>query len=146
MLYRRNRRILYNIVGASKPPACQFMGDSQIMKTKCAALLIALLSPIFSAEAEGFDGNFLLYSCNGPKQSFTHGWCVGQIYGMAEMIRRENREGATYYWKACIPDAATNQQLFDVVRKHLNDFPQSRHQDSSLLILMAFGRAFPCPK
>jgi len=116
------------------------------MKMKCAALLVALLSPIFSAEAEGLDGNFLLYSCNGPKQSFTHGWCVGQIYGMAEMIRRENREGATYYWKACIPDAATNQQLFDVVRKHLNDFPQSRHQDSSLLILMAFGRAFPCPK
>jgi hypothetical protein len=116
------------------------------MKMKYAVLLVALLSSIFAAEAEGLDGNFLLYSCNSPQQSFTRGWCVGQIYGMAEMIRRENRERATYYWKACIPDAATSQQLFDVVKKHLNDFPQSRHHDSSLLILMAFGRAFPCPK
>jgi len=49
-----------------------------------------------------------------------------RFYGMAEMIRRENREKASFYWKACIPDAATNQQLFDVVKKHLNDFPQSR--------------------
>ena len=115
------------------------------MKLKMA-VLVALSSSPFSAQAEGLAGNFLFSSCNDADLSFAHGWCVGQVSGMADMIRLENRERATHYWQSCIPNDATNRQLTDVTKKYLKEHPETRHLDSTMLILMAFGRAFPCPK
>jgi len=132
-------------LGARPPSRMITLRGSRSMKLKMA-VLVALLSSPFSAEAEGLDGNFLFSSCNDADLSFAHGWCVGQVSGMADMIRLENRERATHYWQSCIPSDATNRQLTDVTKKYLKEHPETRHLDSTMLILMAFGRAFPCPK
>ena len=120
-------------------------GEIGAMKMHIAALLGFLVSG-FPAQAEGLDGNFLFSSCNDPAESFTQGWCVGLISGTAAMIDLENMEqGATHYWKSCRPKGSTNGQLLDVVKKYLTEFPEKRHLNGTMLILIAFGRAFPCP-
>jgi hypothetical protein len=93
------------------------------MKLKIA-VLVALLSSPFSAQAGGLDGNFLFSSCNDADLSFAHGWCVGQVSGMADMIRLENRERATHYWQSCIPNDATNRQLTDVTKNISKSIPK----------------------
>jgi len=140
-----DRRDDRHSLGARPPSRMITLRGSRSMKLKMA-VLVALLSSPFSAEAEGLDGNFLFSSCNDADLSFAHGWCVGQVSGMADMIRLENRERATHYWQSCIPSDATNRQLTDVTKKYLKEHPETRHLDSTMLILMAFGRAFPCPK
>jgi hypothetical protein len=44
----------------------------------------------------------------------------------------------------CILDEATNEQLSDVVTKHLRENPEHRHHSARFSILMAFQGAFPC--
>jgi hypothetical protein len=111
------------------------------------AVMLALLPVLFFAEAKAaFDGNALLRSCNEPVASFGYGFCAGYVLGIVQMLKAENSEGSSYYWKACLPQDVPLDHLVDVVKKGLNDYPEKRHQHPAVLILATFAIAFPCPK
>jgi len=109
-----------------------------------AAVLVALLWPIFPASAAEIDGNLLLQDCNEATASFGFGYCAGYVAGVAHLVSVESYEGSTYFWKSCPPKAATTEQLVDVVKKFLNEHPEDRHRPALLLVLKALSNAFPC--
>ena len=50
-------------------------------------------------------------------------------------------ESAKFY---CIPNNVTQGQVLDVIVKFLEDHPQNRHQNATVLISVALRDAFPC--
>jgi hypothetical protein len=116
------------------------------MKTKAAVLMTSLSALFFTEARAASDGNALLRDCNEPVASFEYGFCAGYVIGIAQMLKAENMEGSSYYWKACLPQNAPPQQLVDVVKKRLNDYPEKRNQHPTVVILAAFAIAFPCPE
>ena len=51
------------------------------------------------------------------------------------------RDGKRFY---CLPDEATNGQMYEVVMKYLRDNPEQLHTPFRFLIVLAFEKAFPC--
>jgi hypothetical protein len=45
----------------------------------------------------------------------------------------------------CAPTGVNNGQLKDIIYKHINEHPETRHQPITLLTLKAVTTAFPCP-
>jgi hypothetical protein len=45
---------------------------------------------------------------------------------------------------SCAPNGTTNQQVFDIVQRHLEHEPETRHQSGVALIRRALARAWPC--
>lgn len=44
----------------------------------------------------------------------------------------------------CIPDGVTKLQVFDLVKKHLENSPEQRHKMASILIRNTLWRTWPC--
>jgi hypothetical protein len=45
---------------------------------------------------------------------------------------------------ACIPDGIIGQQVFDVVRRHLERNPEVRHMNGAVVVRAALNEAWPC--
>lgn len=85
-------------------------------------------------------GNGFLATCdkNAPGQNF---WlCAGYVSGFL------NRESLDKEHLICIPAAANNGQIMDVILAYMRDNPADRHQPSSALVYVALAKAFRCSR
>jgi hypothetical protein len=78
------------------------------------------------------------------------GLCAGYIAGihdatMAASARAVNAASRqTYRQEYCLPAGVEMEQLIRVVQKSLEDNPAQLHLPSSVLVIRAFRKAFPC--
>lgn len=120
----------------------------------CSLLLVAN-----NSNAQQISGNELLETCTSENQVMA-GFCLGYIIGYSEgapwgatlAIIRATEDGdtdrlnkmASLATGSCVPSEASNEQLRDVVVKHLHNNPETRHTSARTLIWTAYSEAFPC--
>ena len=125
------------------------------------ALLLTwvFIAPTQDAMAQQIDGNELYSACqseNGVMQGFCIGYIIGAIenqpFGayialtpaqMWETTDEANRV-ISVFLKHCTPENASNEQLRDIVLKHLRTFPEQRHNTARGLVWDALVASFPC--
>ena len=100
--------------------------------TIAATLLLAL-----TAHAEFKDGNKLLSQMQ--KEYAGNDWfnAIGYVTGVVDA-----HNGTLF----CVPATSTASQLFDLSKQYIRDNPSTRHLPADLLIAVALGKPFPCPK
>ena len=106
------------------------------------AAIVMLIAAPASAQSLWVSGNDLLKRCTEPE---TDGWvyCAGYIDGVFSWIIYSQDLSDEIY--VCVPSAdITRTQLVDIVVKHLESEPESRHWDASIHVYNAFVAAFPC--
>lgn len=129
------------------------------MKRYLLALLLAGLSVAQPAKAQPISGNDLYKVCTADDPVLA-GFCVGYLIGQIEgqflggLLFSQSAEVdldtesfnslANMVFQHCIPPAAPNSQLRDVVVRYLEDNPATRHETARFLVLAAYREAFPC--
>lgn len=77
--------------------------------------------------------------------------CVGYIHGFIKGITVEQVfvEGYTHQKEVpvpfCLPDKVENGQIVRIVLKYIRDNPAVANQPTSVLIMKALGKSYPCP-
>ena len=95
------------------------------------ALVAVIVLPASSvAEADEPSGNDL------------HRWCQGESVGLCN--DEIDEYGFWYSDEHCVPEAATFQQIVDVVKLYLVNHPERRHLNMWQLIGDAVDQAWPC--
>lgn len=102
-------------------------------------LIIAALAVVFStaslAGGRFVDGNRLykdLTSTNQAEWAFASGYVLGVFDSLST--------------DGCSPAGIRGSQVGNVAKQWLARNPQLRHGDADLLLVIAFGKAWPCPK
>ena len=99
------------------------------------ALLAGLMFVCTSVTAGIYEsGNTLLKDIEGTEMSRMY--AMGYIVGAAD----------TYNEALCIPKTVTKGQLNDVVHRFLRGAPQHRDLPADVLVLLALGEHWACPK
>ena len=102
--------------------------------------IVFLITLFFSfstyAQTQFETGNKLKADCDKSDGSFSASYCFGYIIGAADANASS----------ICTPSRVTKGQVFDIVKKYLNDNPAQLHKDADVLVLNALQQAFPCPK
>ncbi len=93
--------------------------------------------PNVQARGYFYDGNELLRLCQASAT-----FCRGFVAGITDHQSWVER-GDVRAWY-CVPENATIGQLTDVVLKHLDQHPESRHNTAVSLVAIALYDAFPC--
>lgn len=122
-------------------------------------LACAMIGAATAPQAQQISGNELLETCTSDN-SVMAGFCIGYIIGYSEgapwgatlaIIRATEagdtdslNEMASLVTGSCVPSEASNEQLRDVVVKHLQSNPETRHTSARTLIWTAYSEAFPC--
>ncbi len=101
----------------------------------CLALILlggnlALWPGASAAEGDDLTGNDLHRWCQGENVP----WCEDEI----------DEYGLWYGEDHCVPEAASFQQIVDVVKRYLVNRPERRHLDMWDLISDAVDQAWPC--
>jgi hypothetical protein len=109
-----------------------------MMRKILIAASTALLFCFISTADAATSGNDLFNYCEEAGANWSTGFCGGYISGIAEL--------ATTIGLICPSDAVNNRQAWDIVRKYLEQHPETRDQLAEVLVFKALTDAFPCPK
>jgi hypothetical protein len=101
------------------------------IKTWVAA---ALMIPSI-ASAQFMDGNKLMNYLGSDSH-------IERIHGMGYVIGVHD----VYDDTICLARGVTTQQASDIVLKFLRENPSKRNLAADILVLVALGKDFPCPK
>ena len=112
------------------------------MPKKLRFLGIVLTLILISGSAIAMTGNRLKELCNDTDSSFYDGACLGYIVAVGDILK--DGEEDVMGFRACIPTSVEYQQSVDVVRKYLNQHPESLHYGVIGLVAHALSEAFPC--
>ncbi len=114
------------------------------MNRLLVVMLLMFLPLCFSktAQAEYFSGILLNKYCNS-ESSYEKGMCLGYIVGVVDSFN------TTYALKGvkrvfCIPPGVTSGQLVLVLKKSMQEHPETLHLPASAHTLSALTAAFPC--
>ena len=111
--------------------------------------LYVFLTSFFSlvpqtANAEYFSGILLNKYCSSESR-YEQGMCLGYVVGVVDSFNTIN--AAKGYKKVfCIPPGVTSGQLVLVVKKSMQEHPETLHLPASAHTLSALTSAFPCKK
>jgi hypothetical protein len=94
------------------------------------------------AHAQFMDGNKLLAFCQEQPGGFGDGICAGYAAGVADGLVASQ---ALPPGGICMSNAATVRQARDLILKHIQDNPQTRHGSAGFMGAVALATAFPCP-
>lgn len=86
------------------------------------------------------DGNRLYEEYQHYKNgetTYLAGHYMGYVQGVADAINGE---------LFCIPNSVKNMQLFDIVGKSLEQYPELRHKTKSWLVATALRKSYPCAR
>jgi hypothetical protein len=105
-------------------------------------LFFLIMSAASSVHAEYFSGILLNKYCNSDS-SYEKGMCLGYIVGVVDSFN------TTYALKGgkkvfCIPPGVTSGQLVLVLKKSMQEHPETLHLPASAHTLSALTTAFPC--
>lgn len=105
-------------------------------------LLLIVVSLGQVAHAEYFSGILLNKYCNS-ETGYENGMCLGYIVGVVDSFNTTNlvKEGRR---ALCIPPEVTSGQLVLVMRKSMQEHPETLHLPASAHTLSALSAAFPC--
>ena len=104
-------------------------------------ILLRLLAPPATSEPLGIlNGNQLYETCTGNET--LEMFCIGFIVGVSDAMGLA--KGNLGEWTACVPTAATAEQLQDVAKKMLVQHPERRHHFAADLVARAVAEAYPC--
>ena len=81
------------------------------------------------------DGHKLRTYMNAGVKSTNRQIALGYVIGV-----RDSYSSA----KVCIDSKVQAEQLFEVVKKYLDETPQSLHKPGDQIIVLALYKAFPC--
>lgn len=104
----------------------------------CVALTV-LLSITGTVQAGAFITGNDLYSRITSQKITDNVYAIGYVVGVTD-------SGATegiYGFKYCLPEVNT-QQVYDIVKKWLEENPEVRHYGAYGLVAAALQEAFPC--
>jgi hypothetical protein len=109
------------------------------------AAVAALIFGCFGSWAQSdyrafYSGNDVKQICDDSARTST---CVVLIAGILDGIALMDSLTGTPI--ICVPAGVTTGQAADIVKRHINNFPQGRHLAASGLALAALLEAFPCP-
>jgi hypothetical protein len=102
-------------------------------------LLLCFFSVATYAQTQFFTGNTLKERCDDAESGVNSSFCLGYIIGVADSLSIN----------ICAPGGSggvTVGQFVSIVRKYLNENPESLHRPADVLAFNALTRAFPCPK
>jgi Rap1a immunity proteins len=144
-------------------PDKKYMKERNTMKIKyCVVTLIIFFlmanTYVWAEDTTSSSGMNLLSSCekwerimDGQKittsldSSFDAGYCSGLINGISvtqilysECLPQKNK------YKVCWPKGTNTTQNIKVVLKYLREHPAELHLPDTMLIMKAFGEAYPC--
>jgi hypothetical protein len=109
------------------------------MKRAFVAVALVLGSGAVLGQAQFYTGNKLHEWAQSQRASFNGGMLYGYVMGVHDALREERH--------FCIPPQSVQvSQMVDVVVNYLAENPASRHEDADVLVRIALGRAWPCPK
>ncbi len=114
-----------------------------------AAVITAsvLLPPQELGAAVTIHGNNLFTDCTATntnvakEQWLLIGTCLGYVTAIVDALSSGNSVNG---FKACVPLNADMQQIVDVVKNFIRDYPEKRHLVAAGLVAEALARAFPC--
>ena len=129
------------------------------MRFAKAIAALSLLLPASELHAQQISGNELLETCTSEDQVLA-GFCLGYIIGYSEgapwganvtlynldpggSVSERNKQ-IGLFTGSCVPAEASNEQLRDVVIKHIIEHPETRHESARVLVWQAYIKAFPC--
>ncbi len=106
--------------------------------------MLLLLCFTQAVQAEYFSGILLNKYCNS-ESNYEKGMCLGYIVGVVDSFN------TTYALKGekrvfCIPPGVTSGQLVLVLKKSMQEHPETLHLPASAHTLSALTTAFPCGK
>jgi hypothetical protein len=106
--------------------------------------MIGLMMMLAAGQSATFvGGNDLYAQCTGD--SLGQLQCMSYVVGVADGIAASETVSKAAHADICIPNGASQRQLMDVVTKFLRDDPEHRALHASVLVYVAFEKAFPCP-
>jgi hypothetical protein len=107
------------------------------MKKFATAAFLTLSAAFTPAHAEFQTGNKLLSGLNEPAGSVPHMVAFGYIIGVTD---------AHTSITICPPDAATQGQVVDIVKRWLVANPAERHHTGDVIVEHILSRTWPCKK
>ena len=105
-----------------------------------AALMTGL---VLSGPGQAKTGNELYNRCKSDPDSAEYTVCLAYVIGVADTLIffKSSLKSDT-----CYPSGVNYNQIIDIVKKWLNENPESRNLDATWLVTVAFREAWPCPK
>ncbi|HNV88897.1 MAG TPA: Rap1a/Tai family immunity protein [Methylotenera sp.] len=121
--------------------------------TRVLLLATIIINLVTVNSAVAMDGNELLKSCSPVLKTKSdvneddyigYSFCLGLMQGITNLnMTYEVSLGKKAYF--CLPDSGIiNSQAARIVVKFLEDNPQRLNEESSLLSILAFAKAYPC--
>ena len=95
-----------------------------------------------SASAAYFNGSLLNKYCSSESK-YEQGMCLGYVVGVVDSFNTTNPL-QTSKRIICIPPAVTSGQLVLVLKKSMQEHPETLHLPASAHTLSALTAAFPC--
>lgn len=74
--------------------------------------------------------------------AFKGTYCAGYVLGLIHGITVGTAKEPVF----CVPAPLPILQTVRVIRKHIADHPETAHQYTPVLAMVAFNKAFPCKK
>lgn len=106
------------------------------------SFLFLLSVAVPSAHAEYFSGILLNKYCSS-ESSYEKGLCLGYIVGVVDSFNTTSTiKGENQIF--CIPPGVTSGQLVLVMKKSMQEHPETLHLPASAHTLSALTAAFPC--
>lgn len=99
------------------------------MKTLFVVLAFFSASAFAQIQIKG-DGNQLLEFMK-VNSSVEGTFALGYVRGLSDMM-------------PCVPSNISSGQRYDIVKKHLEQNPETRHEYQGVLVFRALNTAFPC--
>lgn len=106
--------------------------------TRLLLFCLALFSAVpFNVEAAYLSGNKLKAHLDDSSY-YDQAFAMAYIVGATDVLEDED------YKYVCIADGVTQGQLKDVVKKYLDENPESLHQEAYVLVYLALSKVWPC--
>lgn len=104
--------------------------------------LAVLMMTVSFASAAYFNGSLLNKYCSSVSR-YEQGMCLGYVVGVVDSFNTTNPL-KTSKKIICIPPAVTSGQLVLVIKKSMQEHPETLHLPASAHTLSALTEAFPC--
>ena len=117
------------------------------MKLLAIGLMVCNLSIVATMqEADSYNpietGNKLLRALNEPANSIQRALATGYVQGVSNSMEVLYPNQSL----SCTPEGLTVSQMLDVLKRYLENHPETQDQPAIVLIVAATRQAFPCTK
>jgi hypothetical protein len=133
--------IIYAIEARSLSMKIKMMGSMHSLRAIMAVFLWMSASAGLAGEMGYFETGYTLKKLSQDEGAFGRGVFVGYVVGVADRLGAGKVNG----YNACIQsENVSTGQLKDIVKRYLNDHPQSLQYIGSSLVAAALSESFPC--